>query len=371
SEDNLLVGKDHLQGGALTFLNNSTTSHANSDFRLMNRTPTNQTGTRKYHIDRSNGGYELLLANDIDNSNPAVQAEQLNWLHFMMNIGSIMANDPTANFDGLRVDALDNVDADLLQIASDYFKAAYGVDKSEANAIKHLSYLEAWSANDPYYNKDTKGAQLPIDNALRNALTNLLMRDKNTRMQLGDMTAFINSSLNPRGANDKNGERMANYIFTRAHDTEAQTIIQRIIRDRINPNLFGYNFTRDEIKKAFEIYNADINTAHKTYASYNLPSVYALMLTNKDSVTRVYYGDLYREDGHYMAKKTPYFDAIDTLLRARIKYVAGGQDMEVKKVGNDGLLTSVRYGKGANNRTDWGTAETRTQGMGVIMTNNY
>ena len=64
------------------------------------------------------------------------------------------------------------------------------------------------------------------------------------------MTAFINSSLNPRGANDKNGERMANYIFTRAHDTEAQTIIQRIIRDRINPNLFGYNFTRDEIKKA-------------------------------------------------------------------------------------------------------------------------
>jgi len=122
SEDNLLVGKDHLQGGALTFLNNSTTSHANSDFRLMNRTPTNQTGTRKYHIDRSNGGYELLLANDIDNSNPAVQAEQLNWLHYIMNIGSILGNDPSANFDGVRIDAVDNVDADLLQIASDYFK---------------------------------------------------------------------------------------------------------------------------------------------------------------------------------------------------------------------------------------------------------
>ncbi|MFR8245394.1 MAG: glycoside hydrolase family 70 protein [Streptococcus sp.] len=43
------------------------------------------------------------------------------------------------------------------------------------------------------------------------------------------MTAFINSSLNHVGTNDKNGERMANYIFTRAHDTEAQTIIQRII----------------------------------------------------------------------------------------------------------------------------------------------
>ena len=58
----------------------------------------------------------FLLANDFDNSNPAVQAEQLNWLHFMMNFGSIVANDPTANFDGVRVDAVDNVNADLLQI---------------------------------------------------------------------------------------------------------------------------------------------------------------------------------------------------------------------------------------------------------------
>ena len=56
----------------------------------MNRTPTNQTGTRKYFKDNSIGGLEFLLANDIDNSNPAVQAEQLNWLHFMMNIGSTM-----------------------------------------------------------------------------------------------------------------------------------------------------------------------------------------------------------------------------------------------------------------------------------------
>ena len=179
SEDNLLVGKDHLQGGALTFLNNSTTSHANSDFRLMNRTPTNQTGTRKYHIDRSNGGYELLLANDIDNSNPAVQAEQLNWLHYIMNIGSILGNDPSANFDGVRIDAVDNVDADLLQIASDYFKEKYRVADNEANAIAHLSILEAWSYNDHQYNKDTKGAQLSIDNPLRETLLTTFLRKSN------------------------------------------------------------------------------------------------------------------------------------------------------------------------------------------------
>ena len=66
----------------------------------------------------------MLLANDVDNSNPIVQAEQLNWLYYMMNIGSIVQNDPTANFDGYRVDAVDNVNADLLQIAGDYFKGS-------------------------------------------------------------------------------------------------------------------------------------------------------------------------------------------------------------------------------------------------------
>ena len=73
-----------------------------------------------------------------------------------MNFGSIVANDPTANFDGVRVDAVDNVNADLLQIASDYFKSRYKVGESEEEAIKHLSILEAWSDNDPDYNKDTK-----------------------------------------------------------------------------------------------------------------------------------------------------------------------------------------------------------------------
>ncbi len=49
-------------------------------------------------------------------------------------------------------------------------------------------------------------------------------------MQLGDMTAFMNSSLNPRGANDKNAERMANYISPVPTILKRKTIIQRIIR---------------------------------------------------------------------------------------------------------------------------------------------
>ena len=70
------------------------------------------------------------------------------------------------------------------------------------------------------------------------------------------------------------------------------------------------------------------------------------MLTNKDSITRVYYGDLFTDDGQYMAQKSPYYNAIDALLRARIKYVAGGQDMKVTKLNGYEIMSSVRYGKG-------------------------
>lgn len=366
SEDNLLVGKDHLQGGALTFLNNSTTSHANSDFRLMNRTPTNQTGTRKYHIDHSNGGYELLLANDIDNSNPAVQAEQLNWLHYIMNIGSILGNDPSANFDGVRIDAVDNVDADLLQIASDYFKEKYRVADNEANAIAHLSILEAWSYNDHQYNKDTKGAQLSIDNPLRETLLTTFLRKSNYR---GSLERVITNSLNNRSSEQKHTPRDANYIFVRAHDSEVQAVLANIISKQINPKTDGFTFTMDELKQAFEIYNADMRKADKKYTQYNIPAAYATMLTNKDSITRVYYGDLFTDDGQYMAEKSPYYNAIDALLRARIKYVAGGQDMKVTKHNGYEIMSSVRYGKGAEEVNQLGTAETRNQGMLVLTAN--
>ncbi|MEX2803964.1 glycoside hydrolase family 70 protein [Streptococcus sp. H31] len=379
--------KDHLQGGALLYSNSDLTAYANSDYRLLNRTPTNQTGVPKYFEDDDDptGGYEFLLANDIDNSNPIVQAEQLNWLHYLMNYGSIVANDPEANFDGVRIDAVDNVNADLLQIASDYFKAYYNVDASEANAINHLSILEAWNDNDPQYNLDTGGAQLPIDNYLRNALLYALARpitdSKSGEQVRSGLEPTITTTLNDRSAEGKYTERMANYVFVRAHDSEVQTVIGQIINDYINPNTDGLTgITTAELEQAFEIYNADMNSADKKYTQTNIPASYSLMLTNKDTITRVYYGDMYTDNGQYMANKSPYYDALETLMKARIKYVAGGQDMAITYVeGQDrenwewdynGVLTSVRYGSGASEATDLGTEETRTQGIAVIVSNN-
>ena len=86
-----LDNSDHLQGGALLYNNDSRTSHANSDYRLLNRTPTSQTGKHnpKYTKDTSNGGFEFLLANDIDNSNYRQILVSLNFSYDTFDIAEI------------------------------------------------------------------------------------------------------------------------------------------------------------------------------------------------------------------------------------------------------------------------------------------
>ena len=356
---------DHLQGGALLYVNNDKTPWANSDYRLLNRTPSNQDGSLN-GTGRYLGGYEFLLANDVDNSNPVVQAEQLNQIHYLVNWGSIVMGDKDANFDGIRVDAVDNVDADLLQVYTNYFRAAFGVDKSEANALAHISILEAWDLNDNAYNQKHDGAALAMDNNLRYAIMGALYGSGSSLKDL------ITSSLTDRTNNSKYGDTQANYIFARAHDNLVQDIIRDIVQKEINPKSDGYTMTDAELKRAFEIYNEDMKKAEKRYTINNIPAAYALILQNMEQVTRVYYGDLYTDNGQYMATKSPYYDAITTLLKNRMKYVSGGQSMTVDTFNGKEILSSVRYGKDimtADQTT--GVAETsKHSGMLTLIANN-
>ena len=331
---------DHLQGGALLFVNSNVTPWANSNYRILNRTPSNKDGSLN-GTGKDLGGYEFLLANDVDNSNPVVQAEQVNQIHYLMNWGSIVLGDKDANFDGIRVDAVDNVNADLLQVYTNYFRAAFGVDKSEANALAHISILEAWNFNDNDYNQRTDGAALAMDNKLRTAVLTHLT----TRGNRGSLNNLITDSLTDRTNDTKYGDTQASYIFPRAHDNQVQDIIKTIIQSEINPKSDGFTMTDAELKRAFEIYNEDMVKADKRYTLSNIPAAYALMLQNMELVTRVYYGDLYSDDGQYMTKKSPYYDAITTLLTNRMKYVSGGQSMKVNSFGGKEILSSVRYGK--------------------------
>ena len=345
------------QGGFLSYQNSDLTPNANSDWRLLNRALFDRNGENSY------SGSDFLLANDIDNSNPIVQAEELNWLYYLMNFGSITTNDSDANFDGIRVDAVDNIDTDLLQIAADYFKEAYGVDKNDYLADQHLSILEDWSGADVDPLKTMGNPQLTMDNSLHNSLISALTGKPGSRWSLDSLIS--NALVNRQSDSSESGEN-PNYSFVRAHDSEVQSIIGQILTDKVGANS-GNDFTWDQLSQALQFYYADQASTEKEYTQYNVPSAYSLLLTNKDTVPRVYYGDLFTDGGQYMATKSIYYDGIDALLKARTKYVAGGQSMSMD---GNGVLTSVRFGDSAMTSADQGTSETRTEGLGVIVSND-
>ena len=355
-------GKEHFQKGALLFVNSDLTKWANSDYRKLDQTATSRLANDKIKSG-SDAGYEFLLSSDIDNSNPIVQAEMLNQLYYFMNWGQIVFGDKDkdAHFDGIRVDAVDNVSIDMLQLVSSYMKAAYKVNESEARALANISILEAWSQNDPYYVDEHNTAALSMDNGLRLSIVHGLTRpvtNKGTGARNASMKDLINGGYfglsNRAEVTSYDQLGFATYLFVRAHDSEVQTVIADIISKKIDPTTDGFTFTLDQLKQAFDIYNADMLKVDKEYTHSNIPGAYALMLQTMGAATRVYYGDLYTDNGQYMAKKSPYFDQITTLLKARPKYVAGGQTSYIHNLAGDGVssakdnkevLVSVRYGQ--------------------------
>lgn len=353
SESESTSGIQKFQGGFLRYVNSDQTPYANSNWRLIGYQPAMLTD--------GDVGAEFLLANDIDNSNPIVQAEQLNWLHYLMNFGTITANDPDANFDGIRIDAVDNVDASLLSLAGDYLREAYKVDQNDATANKHISILEDWDYRDPEYAKKIGNPQLTMDNF---AVQQMKFSLGQVPGKNDSMRRFKEWYLVDRSKDDTENQAIPNYSFVRAHDASVQEDILQLIQDTTGKPWGKY--TSEELAQGLKDYMADQKLTNKKYNRYNIPSSYAIMLTNKDTIPRVYYGDLFSDAGQYMAEKSIYFDAIDNLMKTRVKYVSGGQTLDVDQ--ND-IMTSVRFGKGAMDVNDTGNAETRTQGIGLIISN--
>ncbi|UQS84859.1 hydrolase [Apilactobacillus apisilvae] len=358
---------DGFQGGFFLYGNNKhLKNNTNSKYRLINRNGSNVDGSNK-----DTNLQEFLLANDVDNSNPIVQSEQLNWMYYLTHFGQITKHGSDANFDSIRIDALDNIDADLTDIYAKYARDIYHTNKNDAKANQHLSIVEGWDDNDARYLKGRGTNYLSLD--IRYAMYSSPLTAKNHNGS--DLSSLIRDHYVDRSRNYGNQSVAPNYTFSRSHDNGPQDALTQIaLKDTKGKVNLMRNPNLSVVKKALSIYKKDMWSTNKEYTPYNLASNYALMLTNKDTVPRIYYGDLYFDGDNYMQTKTPFYDSISQLLTNRVKYVAGGQKMDLQKVhvktGEDKVLTSVRFGKGANNPKQKGNSLTRSSGIGVVVSNN-
>lgn len=352
----------------LIFVNNNSTdqtkgntANADSQYRLINRTITNQEGQQNVN----NTSPELLVGVDIDNSNPAVQAENMNWEYFLLNYGKLTNTNSDGNFDGFRIDAADNVDADVLDQLAQLVNDMYHTKGNEANANNHLLYNEGYHDSAIQMLNSKGNPELYMDSGFFYTLENVLGRDEG-RNSIHDL--MTNSAVNRQDDSTIN-EATPNWSFVTNHDQRKNVINQIIIDNHPGvPDIMANGYKAEYAQQAWQEFYADQAKTHKKYAQENLPAQYAILLSNKDTVPQVYYGDLYKETDPYMQTRSMYYDAITTLMKARKAFVSGGQSMTT--IGND-LIASVRYGKGVQNATSLGSdALSRTTGMAVVVGNN-
>ena len=349
-----LSASSELPYGQVIFVNNDNTSYADSKYRLMSRTINNQTGNDN---DNSDNGYEFMTGIDIDNSNPVVQAENLNWEYFLLNYGKLMGYNPDGNFDGFRIDAADHIDADVLDQTGQLMDDMYHMKGNPQNANNHLSYNEGYRSSAARMLNKKGNPQLYMD-YVGSTLGNVLGRANNR----DTISNLITGSIVNRQNDVTENEATPNWSYVTNHDSRANLINGLISKD--HPGAYKAEYAN----QAWQEFYADQKKTDKQYAQYNVPAQYAILLSNKDTVPQIYYGDLYNETAQYMQEKSIYYDAITTLMKARKQFVSGGQTMTKL---SDNLIASVRYGKGVANANSEGTDSlSRTSGMAVIVGNN-
>lgn len=281
-------------------------------------------------------GMEFLIGNDIDNSNPEVQKEQKNWMKWLLE---------SYKFDGFRIDAASHYDSQILLDELAVKKEVYG-----KAADNQLSYIESYGEQQNGFLNAHQNGQLAMDGVLFYSLETSLSKTKQPLK-----TIVTNSAVNRAGT----GNAIPNWSFVNNHDQEKNRVNQIMLDlyginsyvkyGNETPKSFEAMYDKATEKKALDIYNADMEKADKKYAPSNVPSQYAFLLTNKDTVPTVFYGDMFKTNASYMAEPTIYNEVITNLLKVRKQYAAGNQKVtyyqtNTGKVEGQDLIASVRFG---------------------------
>jgi hypothetical protein len=283
------------------------------------------------HVNQNVLQYEFLIGNDIDNSNPTVQQEQMNWVKFLMN---------QYGFDGLRIDAASHFNTKILTDLGNLMNSRYPGRWND-----HLTYIESYTDNQLGFENNNRNRQLVYDHKLFGAFRASLGKSTGA----GPLTDLVNSSYVDR--TNPAASKIPNWSFVNNHDQEHNVLDVIPLTAAEAKGAVKGTLQYEAIQ--FGKYADDMANVDKKYVPFNIPGQYAFLLTNKDTVPTVYYGDMFRSDKSYMSTKTFYHDTIVKLLQVRKQYVSGDQKITYypsntsTAPGND-LLASVRFGTDRN-----------------------
>lgn len=266
-----------------------------------------------------------------------VQAETQHWVKWMLD---------TYKYDGFRIDAASNITSSVLKQTAD----TVATQAPNAGGAGKLSYIESYSNGQTAYENKIGNPQLSYDPNLFYGLRSALGYAPSKRSKLSGLakSGWVNrTNLSTSTASQPN------WSFVSNHDQQ-KNIVNQIMLDQLgikrgSTPSFEDQWSDAKQKAALSEFNNELQSSSKQYAPYNVPAQYAFMLTNLHTTPTIYYGDLYRTDGAYMAEKSPYYEPIMNIVRARKQLAVGNQRILSYKSntsstpGTD-LIASVRSG---------------------------
>ena len=296
----------------------SSTSEANIAALRVNKTDNSD-------VDKNVLQYEFLIGTDVDNSRADVQSEVLNWQHFLLD---------SFHFDGFRFDASGHYNTDILRQSAGLMSSRY-----QNNIDNHLSIIESYVDAQVDFENSNRNGQLVYDADLYGNMLSSLGQGHSP------LSSIITGSIAAAARNG--GTAPPNWSFVNNHDQEHNVIanipVSATQANGATPGSAAWQLAE------MATYDADRQLATKQYAPYNIPAAYAFILTNKDTVPTIFYGDLYEADKPYTTVKTPYYDLIRQLLEVRKTFVAGAQKTflytsNTSSTAGQDLIASARLG---------------------------
>lgn len=297
-------------------------------------------GSNTYDVDRNIIQYEFLIGTDVDNTRPDVQAEYIHWADWLLELG----------FDGFRIDAADHCNWDLHFLLNNHMYEKYGDDYN-----RHIVLMECYVTDAYTFLKNGNYPAFAMDAPFWGSCQSELAWPFGTNHNLANI---FTQSVGWPARVTAGAAVQPNCSFCMNHDQEKNQATMYTPRAPF-PNDGSVASQYDQ----FDQFDYDRKLTNKKNAYRNVPSMYAVMLTNRGTVPIVYYGDLFNGDKVYMAEKTPYFNIIQALLKIRKRYVSGEQTVQFH-VSN----TSTQAGKDLCSSVRVGT--TRDTGCAVIVGNN-
>lgn len=269
---------------------------------------------------------EFYKGLDVNNTDTTVQAETINWIKWILNLG----------FNGVMLEAADHYNYNLLIKISNYMNSITGKNNNNLQLVKNSDSTDMAEFQLLY----NSSSQLFCDSDQINNLGPLL----NPLTNSSPLTNIFTGSTcwNQRSGADVSN--LPNWSYLNNCDTELNLLsLIPTPTKLIKSDTFTINVAK------LQLLDNDRHITKKLYAPYNEIICYALMLTNTKTVPSVFYGDMWRSDAAYLSTKTCYYQYISHILKLRTRYAYGGQNIifhisSTRGVAGHDLISSTRFG---------------------------